>query len=131
MKKIDNLTVGVISDGKYGERAFQNISKKFNTAWITVPEIEPTIMLDDDIELNIPDCDIYLSYARHPERATCPGVAQRLIRKRTEASMGFAGRALDSFPQIPPLGPSGPSVGMTNASHPPGSRDGCPTNPIA
>lgn len=67
MKNIDNLKVGIISDGKYGERAYENISKKFNTTWITVPDIEPTIMLDEDIGLDIPECDLYISYARHPD----------------------------------------------------------------
>jgi hypothetical protein len=64
---INNLKVGIISDGKYGERAFENISKKFSTTWITVPEIEPTLMLDDDISLDIPDCNLYISYVRHPD----------------------------------------------------------------
>jgi len=59
--------VGIISDGKYGERAFQNISKKFKAEWILVPEIPSTVVLDDDIELNIPDCDLYISYVRHPD----------------------------------------------------------------
>ena len=65
MKK--NLKVGVITDGKYGERAFANINKNFDAEWIVLPEIPSNIMLDDDIELEIPDCDIYISYARHPD----------------------------------------------------------------
>jgi len=67
MNHVNKLKIGIISDGKYGERAFENISKKYSTTWITVPDIEPTIMLDDDIELDIPDCDLFISYARHPD----------------------------------------------------------------
>ena len=62
-----NLKVGVISDGKYGERAFQNIQKKFETEWIIVPDIPSNVMLDDELDLNIPECDVYISYVRHPD----------------------------------------------------------------
>jgi len=62
-----NLKVGVITDGKYGERAFENIKKKFEAEWIVLPEIPSNVMLDDDIDLEIHECDIYISYARHPD----------------------------------------------------------------
>jgi len=61
------LKVGVISDGKYGERALENIKKYFEVEWILVPEISPSVMLDDELNLNIPQCDLYLSYIRHPD----------------------------------------------------------------
>jgi len=67
MQKINNLQVGVISDGKYGERAFENIRKTFITKWILVPDIEPNILLEDNLNINIPECDIYISYVRHPD----------------------------------------------------------------
>jgi hypothetical protein len=63
----NNLKVGIISDGKYGERAFENIKKTFNTTWIMVPDIDPNLFIDNKMELNIPDCDIYISYVRHPD----------------------------------------------------------------
>jgi len=62
-----NLKVGLVSDGKYGERAFENIKKNFEVKWILVPDIPSNVMLDDDFELDIPDCDIYISYVRHPD----------------------------------------------------------------
>ncbi|MBD3339535.1 MAG: hypothetical protein GF353_10525 [Candidatus Lokiarchaeota archaeon] len=61
------LKVGIISDGKYGERAFSNIKNKFNTIWIEVPDIPSNVFLEDDIDLNIPECDLYISYVRHPD----------------------------------------------------------------
>jgi len=61
------MKVGIISDGKYGERAYNNIKKHFETEWILVPEISPSVMLDDEIDLSIPECDVYLSYVRHPD----------------------------------------------------------------
>lgn len=65
-----NLRVGVISDGKYGERAFENIKKRFKALWIKVPDIPLNVILDDDIEMSIPDCDMYISYVRHPDIIT-------------------------------------------------------------
>jgi len=62
-----NLKVGLVSDGKYGERAFENIKKNFEVEWILVPDIPSNIMLDDDLELEIPKCDLYISYVRHPD----------------------------------------------------------------
>ncbi len=67
MQTINKLKVGVISDGKYGERAYENIKKTFNTTWILVPNIEPNILIEDNLELIIPECDVYISYARHPD----------------------------------------------------------------
>lgn len=67
MKIIDNLKIGVISDGKYGERAFENIQQIFPTTWILVPFFESNVFLDDDLNLEIPECDLYISYARHPD----------------------------------------------------------------
>jgi hypothetical protein len=61
------LKIGLVSDGKFGERAFENIKKKFFVEWILVPEMASNIMLDDEIELDIPECDLYISYARHPD----------------------------------------------------------------
>lgn len=65
--KNKKLKVGVITDGKYGERAFTNINKTFDAEWIVVPEIPSNIILDDELELEIPECDVYISYVRHPD----------------------------------------------------------------
>ena len=70
MEKSYNLRVGVISDGKYGERAFENIKKRFKAFWIKVPDIPLNVILDDDVDMSIPDCDMYISYVRHPDIIT-------------------------------------------------------------
>lgn len=67
IQDINKIKVGVISDGKYGTRAFENIKKQFETEWILVPEIPLNIMLDDDIDVDVPECDLYISYVRHPD----------------------------------------------------------------
>ncbi|NHI94330.1 MAG: hypothetical protein EAX96_17695 [Candidatus Lokiarchaeota archaeon] len=61
------MKIGIVSDGKYGERAFENICKIFECEWIQLEELSTSIILDD-YELNIPDCDLYISYLRHPDQ---------------------------------------------------------------
>ena len=61
------MKVGVITDGKYGERAFENFKQVFETNWILVPDIPSTVIIDEDINLDIPECDLYISYVRHPD----------------------------------------------------------------
>lgn len=67
MKSVNKLRIGLISDGKYGERAYENFKQIFETEWILVPDIPSTVMLDEEIDLNIPECDLYVSYVRHPD----------------------------------------------------------------
>ena len=66
--EVNNMKIGIVTDGKYGERAFENISKIFDSEWIEVEEIAASIILEDEYELNIPDCDLYISYLRHPDQ---------------------------------------------------------------
>ena len=61
------MKVGIISDGKYGERAYENFKQIFETEWILVPDIPSTVLIDEEINLDIPDCDLYVSYVRHPD----------------------------------------------------------------
>ncbi len=63
----NSIHIGLVSDGKYGNRAFDNIHERFEVYWILVPEIPETVMLDDPIDIEIPDCDFYISYVRHPD----------------------------------------------------------------
>jgi len=67
MENNKKLKLGVISDGKYGDRAYENIKRKFETDWILVPEIATNVMLDDELDFEIPECDLYISYIRHPD----------------------------------------------------------------
>ena len=61
------MIIGLISDGKYGERAFENFKVHFDVLWIALPEIPSNVMLDDDLNVDIPECDLYVSYVRHPD----------------------------------------------------------------
>lgn len=61
------MKVDILTDGKYGDRAFENISKVFPCEWIQLEEAPRSAILDD-YDLNIPDCDLYISYPRHPDQ---------------------------------------------------------------
>ncbi len=59
------LNIGIVSEGMFGTRAYENIRTRFSTRWIAVPF--PAAAVVDDLELEIPMCDLYISYARHPD----------------------------------------------------------------
>lgn len=59
------VRVGVASDGKFGDRAFGMIRNVFPTTWILVPY--PSVAVLDEVDLTLPDCDLIISYARHPD----------------------------------------------------------------
>jgi len=61
------MKIGIVSDGKFGDRAYEVIREKFPTEWIMAPF--PSGMMVDDIELTLPECDLYISYVRHPDVA--------------------------------------------------------------
>ncbi|HUY00223.1 MAG TPA: DUF166 family protein [Candidatus Deferrimicrobium sp.] len=63
------MKIGIVTDGKYGDRAYENIKSVFPCEWIQLEEISATVILDD-YQLNIPPCDLYISYLRHPDQAT-------------------------------------------------------------
>jgi Uncharacterized protein conserved in archaea len=59
------MDIGMVSDGMFGTRAYENIRTRFPATWISVPF--PVAPVVDDLELDIPKCDLYISYARHPD----------------------------------------------------------------
>ncbi len=61
------MKIGIISDGNYGERARDNIKTVFPVEWILVPDIPPTEIIDERLPIDLPDCDLYISYVRHPD----------------------------------------------------------------
>jgi len=61
------MKIGIVSDGKFGDRAFEIIRERFPTEWIMAPF--PQGIMVDDVELTLPECDLYISYVRHPDVA--------------------------------------------------------------
>ncbi|HUX99884.1 MAG TPA: DUF166 family protein [Candidatus Deferrimicrobium sp.] len=91
------MKIGIVTDGKYGERAYENIKKVFPCEWIQVEEISSSAILDD-YELNIPQCDLYISYLRHPDQA----LALVEIGKPTVLGISFGPGFLKQVQQINP-----------------------------
>jgi hypothetical protein len=76
------MKIGIVSDGKFGDRAYEIIREKFPTEWIVAPF--PQSMLIDDLDLDIPACDLYISYVRHPD------VALAIIEKQKPVVLGVS-----------------------------------------
>jgi hypothetical protein len=76
------MKIGIVSDGKFGDRAFEVIGEKFPTEWIMVPF--PQSIMVDDLELTLPECDLYISYVRHPD------VALAIIEKQKPVILGVS-----------------------------------------
>jgi len=76
------MKIGIVSDGKFGDRAFEIIRKRFPAEWIMAPF--PQSMVVDDLELTLPDCDLYISYVRHPD------VALAVIEKQKPVILGVS-----------------------------------------
>ena len=76
------MKIGIVSDGKFGDRAYEIIKERFPTDWILAPF--PQAMLVDDIELTLPECDLYISYVRHPD------VALAIIEKQKPVILGVS-----------------------------------------
>ncbi|WP_321506645.1 DUF166 family protein [uncultured Methanoregula sp.] len=76
------MKIGIVSDGKFGDRAFEVIRERFPTEWIMAPFIQSPIA--DDIELALPECDLYISYVRHPD------VALAIIEKKKPVILGIS-----------------------------------------
>nr|MDO8081261.1 DUF166 family protein [Candidatus Freyarchaeota archaeon] len=91
------MKVGILTDGKYGDRAFENISKVFPCEWIQLEEAPRTAVLDD-YNLNIPECDLYISYLRHPDQV----LAAAELGKPMLLGISFGGGFLRQVRKINP-----------------------------
>ncbi len=76
------MKIGIISDGKFGDRAYEIIKERFPTEWIMAPF--PGSLIADDLELTLPECDLYISYVRHPD------VALAIIEKQKPVILGVS-----------------------------------------
>jgi hypothetical protein len=76
------MKIGIVSDGKFGDRAYEIIRERFPIEWITAPF--PQSILIDDLDLTLPECDLYISYVRHPD------VALAIIEKQKPVILGVS-----------------------------------------
>ncbi|MFX0167590.1 MAG: DUF166 family protein [Candidatus Hodarchaeota archaeon] len=94
------MKIGLISDGKYGERAFENFKREFEVIWIKVPEIPSNIILDEIVNVNIPDCDLYISYIRHPDLILQIAELQKPLILGITPGLGLAEQAKRINPKV-------------------------------
>jgi hypothetical protein len=76
------MKIGIVSDGKFGDRAFEVIRERFPTEWIMA--LFPQSIMVDNLELTLPECDLYISYVRHPD------VALAIIEKKKPVILGVS-----------------------------------------
>jgi hypothetical protein len=76
------MKIGIVGDGKFGDRAYEIIREKFPTVWIAAPF--PQAILVDDLDLPLPECDLYISYVRHPD------VALAIVDKQKPVILGVS-----------------------------------------
>ena len=92
------MRVGVVSDGVYGDRAYENVKRFFDAIWIEVEY--PSSPLLDEVELDVPPCNLYLSYVRHPD------IVLALVEKGLPTilgvsfGLGFLRQALELNPHV-------------------------------
>ncbi len=76
------MKIGIISDGKFGDRAYEIIRGIFPVEFIQAPFY--TAQMLDDLHLDIPKCDLYISYVRHPD------VAREIAEKGVPMILGIS-----------------------------------------
>jgi hypothetical protein len=76
------MKIGILSDGKYGDRAYENIKRRFPTEWILVES--PDSPMIDDVKLDLPSCDLFISYLRHPD------IVLALMEKKVPTILGVS-----------------------------------------
>jgi hypothetical protein len=81
------MRVGVVSDGKFGDRTFDIIKERFPTEWIIVPF--PPAAVVDDIRIDVRVCPLYISYARHTDVAMALADQKRPIIFGISSGPGF------------------------------------------
>lgn len=61
------MRVCIVSDGAFGDRAFEQCMARFPTDFALVEPIPATVV--DDVEIEVPEADLYVSYLRSPALA--------------------------------------------------------------
>ncbi|MHA1130448.1 MAG: DUF166 family protein [Candidatus Helarchaeota archaeon] len=93
------MLIGIVSDGEYGDRAYENISKVFPCKWIQLESIPRTVILDD-YDLDIPECDLYISYLRHPNQVLALSELGKPVLLGINFGLGFLKQAQQINPKV-------------------------------
>ncbi|HOT94613.1 MAG TPA: DUF166 family protein [Methanoregulaceae archaeon] len=63
----ETIRVCIVSDGAFGDRAFEQCMARFPTEFVLVEPLAPNVV--DDVAIEVPEADLYLSYLRSPAQA--------------------------------------------------------------
>jgi len=92
------VRVCIVSDGVYGDRAFEQCMARFPTEFALVDPLPPTVV--DDVAIEVPEADLYLSYLRSPAQALALVEKGRPVVLGVSFGPGFIRQALEVNPAV-------------------------------
>jgi hypothetical protein len=96
--EIGPLRICIVSDGAFGDRAFEQCTARFPTAFALVEPVPSTVV--DDVAIEVPDADLYLSYVRSPAQALALVEKGRPVVLGVSFGPGFVGQARRINPAV-------------------------------
>ncbi len=92
------LQVCIVSDGTFGDRAFEQCVARFPTDFALIEPVPSTVV--DDVAIEVPDADLYLSYIRSPAQALALVEKGRPVILGVSFGPGFVRQALRINPAV-------------------------------
>ncbi len=92
------IRVCIVSDGTLGDRAFEQCMARFPTEFALVEPLPATVV--DDVSIEVPQADLYLSYLRSPAQALALVEKGRPVILGVSFGPGFVRQALSFNPAV-------------------------------
>ncbi|MEN6341469.1 MAG: DUF166 family protein [Methanospirillum sp.] len=92
------MRVCIVSDGAFGDRAFEQCLARFPTEFALVEPIPASIV--DDVAIEVPEADLYLSYLSSPAQALALVEMGTPVILGVSFGPGFARQARDINPAV-------------------------------
>lgn len=92
------VRVCIVSDGAFGDRAFEQCLARFPTEFVLVEPLPPTVV--DDVTIEVPEADLYLSYLRSPAQALALAEKGRPVILGVSFGPGFVRQAREINPAV-------------------------------
>ncbi len=93
-----SLRVCIVSDGAFGDRAFEQCMARFPTDFALVEPVPPSVV--DDVTIEVPGADLYLSYLRSPAQALALVEKGRPVILGVSFGPGFVRQAREINPAV-------------------------------
>ncbi len=92
------VRVCIVSDGAFGDRAFEQCMARFPTEFALVEPLPSTVV--DDVAIEVPEADLYLSYLRSPAQALALVEKGRPVILGVSFGPGFVRQAQSINPAV-------------------------------